>query len=533
MQQGGAPSVFAPNPQPYRAPLQGLNPNVFQYDVRTQPLDTSNLIQVMQTKDTMDIKREQAALEREKMKADADLAKQKLEYAKAKDQIDFSLDMMKKFGKFDAINTPIPFQDYTMSNRYKEQYVPIIDSIRSAEEGLLRDMTQRPLDNRTPELLRKGIQGIESMKSKISILPEWELDSAARKKAEAMLVDPKGDERVYPPEYLRTTQAWDDYYNGMKDNKYKMNFATNPALSFNQKTEATKIANDLKIMNTPQEATSFSDVIAVDPRNRFIEVEGKKVVPDADTAARVLSTKWLADPKTASFVSTQYGIDLHDPSLSFEDKQKVLMSIIKPQLEFDDELVSSYSKSYRTQLSSPNEVKVSKVIHESNKPPKPSKTTHEIIVSGGTTKTKVGGWNSTFTTNAPQGGGVAQTQQLINDSGGNTKSALAMFVSELSSKGYDVDDPKVSSIINKFIISPINQKKIAEDYDITLKSFETKLKDALVELAKQKGDAIIGTNRPTSDMFKDNNTSTTKPSAPTKKKTALEILREKREKEGK
>ena len=147
-------------------------------------------------------------------------------------------------------------------------------------------------------------------------------------------------------------------------------------------------------MNTPQEATSFSDVIAVDPRNRFIEVEGKKVVPDADTAARVLSTKWLADPKTASFVSTQYGIDLHDPSLSFEDKQKVLMSIIKPQLEFDDELVSSYSKSYRTQLSSPEGPR--EMIHTR----RGGYTNRTDVVGQYTTNRKedrAGGFNSTFT----------------------------------------------------------------------------------------------------------------------------------------
>lgn len=526
MQQGGAPSVFAPNPQPYRAPLQGLNPNVFQYDVRTQPLDTTNLIQVMQTKDTMDIRREQAALEREKMKADADLEKMKFEHQKAKAQSDFNLEMMtnmQKLGGFSGINNPIPFEDYTMSNRFKNQYEPIVNEMRAAEQEAMDMVTTTPFGD--PMFLKRfngAISKIDGAKKKLVPLEWFKLDQAGYEKANSLLTAPKGDDRVNPAQFMRNSALRGQYLNEEVDNGYKANFATDPALVYNQKTEAAKVAEDLKIMNTPQERTKFGEVMVIDERNTFLPVKGDKVVPDADTAARSLATKWLADPKTASFISAQYGIDLHDPAISFEDKQKVLIGIIKPKLEFDDELVRSYSKEYGTKLTNPNEVKVSKVIHESNKPPKPSKTTHEIIVSGGTTKTKVGGWNSTFTTNAPQGGGVAQTQQLINDSGGNTKSALAMFVSELSSKGYDVDDPKVSSIINKFIISPINQKKIAEDYDITLKSFETKLKDALVELAKQKGDAIIGTNRPTSDMFKDNNPSTTKPSTtPTKRSWKL------------
>lgn len=353
MQQGGL-SVFAPIPQPYRAPLQGLNPNVFQYDVRTQPLDTSNLIQVMQTKDTMDIRREQAALEREKMNTKVDLAKMKFEHQKAKAQLDFSIDMMDKFGKFGVINTPIPFQDYTMSNRYKEQYAPIIENIRITEDKLLKDMTQRPLDNRTPELLRKGMQNIESMREKLTILPEWEIDSAARKKLEVVMTAPKGDERVYTPEYMRTAQAWDDYYNGMVDNKYKMNFATNPAISFNQKTEANKLEETFKIMNTPMPITSFNtDPSGENEFNQYIQVDKKNFVPKADKAAELMATKILADPKQTSYVSSIYGVDFHDPNTSIDVKKKILKDILQPQLEFDDDLLRNKSDSYRMTQTSP------------------------------------------------------------------------------------------------------------------------------------------------------------------------------------
>ncbi len=45
LQQGGM--ITAPNPAPYRVPLQGLDPNAFKYNVTANPLDTSGMVNVV------------------------------------------------------------------------------------------------------------------------------------------------------------------------------------------------------------------------------------------------------------------------------------------------------------------------------------------------------------------------------------------------------------------------------------------------------------------------------------------------------
>lgn len=350
MQQGGAPSVFAPNPQPYRAPLQGLNPNVFQYDVRTQPLDTSNLIQVMQTKDTMDIKREQAALEREKMKADADLAKMKLEHQKAKAQNDFNIDMMTKMNKFDGINNPIPFEDYTMSNRFKNQYEPIVNEMRAAEKGLIDMVSTTPYgDSMFLRKFNDGIAKIDGAKKKLIPLEWFKLDQAGYEKANSLLTAPKGDERVNPAQFMRNSALRGQYLNEEVDNGYKANFATDPALVYNEKTEAKKFEDAVDFYNTPRKTTEYADVI-IDKYNQFRQVTKDTVLPNSGLAAELWVDKILADPKQASYVSSRFGIDIHDPSIKPEDKKKVLIGLIKPELDFADKLLSSVKNSGESYL---------------------------------------------------------------------------------------------------------------------------------------------------------------------------------------
>lgn len=351
MQQGGAPSVFAPNPQPYRAPLQGLNPNVFQYDVRTQPLDTTNLIQVMQTKDTMDIRREQAALEREKMKADADLAKMKFEHQKAKAQSDFNLEMMKgSFNKFSGISNPIPFEDYTMSNRFKNQYEPIVNEMRAAEQEAMDMVTTTPFGD--PMFLKRfngAISKIDGAKKKLVPLEWFKLDQAGYKKANSLLTAPKGDDRVNPAQFMRNSALRGQYLNEEVDNGYKANFATDPALVYNEKTEAKKFEDAIDFYNTPRKTTEYADVI-IDKYNQFKQVTKDTVLPNSGLAAELWVDKILADPKQASYVSSRLGIDIHDPSIKLEDKKKVLIGLLKPELDFADKLLSSIKNSGESYL---------------------------------------------------------------------------------------------------------------------------------------------------------------------------------------
>lgn len=359
MQQGGVPSVFAPNPQPYRAPLQGLNPNVFQYNINTSPLDTSNLIQVMQTKDVNDLRREQAALEREKLKAEADLAKMKFEHQKAKAQQDFNFDMMEKIiGKtaaFSGINNQIPFEDYTMSNRYKAQYEPIVNEMRVAEKGAMDMVATTPYgDPMFTRRLNDWMDKIGKAKNKLIPLEWFKLDDAAYEKANSIMIAPKGDERVYAPQFMRISEMRRQYLNDVVDNGYKANFATDPALVYNQKAEAAKLAETFKMMNTPQPITSFNtDPSGENEFNQYIQVDKKNFVPKADKAAELMAVKILADPKQTSYVSSIYGVDLHDPSTSLDAKKKILKGIIQPQLEFDDDLLRSKSDSYRITQTAP------------------------------------------------------------------------------------------------------------------------------------------------------------------------------------
>ena len=352
MQQGGGLSVFAPNPQPYRAPLQGLNPNVFQYDVRTQPIDISNLIQVMQTKDAMDIMREQAALERQKLKAEVDLANMKFEHQKAKAQMDFSLDIMDKFGGF---NKPIPFEDYTMSNRYKAQYEPLVNDFHLKQEELFKMIATTPMEDRLfPSKLQNKLDAIDTAYKRIIPLEEFKMDQAGRDKIAKIQSNPSGDLQVYSPSLLRLEDKRQRFYNGMEDNGYNMGYVTDPTIWYSQKTEAEKLKEAFRVLNTPQPITSFNtDPSGENDFNQYIQVDNKNYVLKADEAAKIMAKKILADPKQSSYVSNLYGIDLHDPNVSTEDKVNILQSVLKPQLEYDDALLSSKKESYRITQTTP------------------------------------------------------------------------------------------------------------------------------------------------------------------------------------
>ncbi len=514
MQQGGAPSVFAPNPQPYRAPLQGLNPNVFQYDVRTQPLDTSNLIQVMQTKDTMDIRREQAALEREKMKADADLAKMKLEHQKAKAQSDFSLEMMKNnFSKFSGISNPIPFEDYTMSNRYKSQYEPLVNAMKAEEQSLVDIVATTPYGD--PMLVNKmkdKKDKIESLYKRIVPLEWFKVDQAGRDKINQIRTSEKGDLRVYEPSIMRLEDRRQRYLNDMEENNYKMDYATDPTIWFNEKSEAKKLKDAIDFVNTPRKTTDFGDLI-IDKYNQFIKVTKEDVVPKPELAADLLAQKILSDPKQTSYVSTLYGLDLHDPSISPEDKKKALIGLIKPELDFADKILSSVEnagESYLTKVDTPDRPKEA--------------TKHVIEVSGGTTKTKAGGYNSTYTRKNEGGTSteMSQAQDYVNTRKGDEAKAEAQvlfnhFQAEMEK------DPIVAKIVrdniqaNNFNIplveSAIKEAKRRAEAD---KTPEQRLKDAQDKFNRaMKGlEGVTGQATPTKKA-----TPTNKPSAaPTKKK---------------
>jgi len=139
LQQGGGISI--PDPARFRTPIQGINPSVFNYDINTKPLDVNPMLQVMQTKDSMDMAREKAALEREKLKAQADLEKSKLQHQQNKMMMDFMGDMFKVTGDASMSSAGTPLyagNDLTTSKRY----APIYQQWQTKESEIVTDIAK-------------------------------------------------------------------------------------------------------------------------------------------------------------------------------------------------------------------------------------------------------------------------------------------------------------------------------------------------------------------------------------------------------
>lgn len=451
MQQGGVPSVFAPNPQPYRAPLQGLNPNVFQYDVRTQPLDTSNLIQVMQTKDAMDIKREQAAMERQKIALNKEIKEQELEYKKADMMLDFYAKMLKTTGMTPGADGMPTVDDITTSPRNQKNQAILAEI--GALDKQMEDLSVNLFDKQTPQKMIQLTMRRNSLLKSMTSTTEEQAERLAIKNFNDILAGNQKGKAVNPYLFDQTFSVRRDFLAG-KDNEYKFGVTLNQAAAMGMVIDevATKKQFDQLMLDANKAVTVDSPEFVKNGRSNLQRTTTENVFTDSETAAGNIADAVLATPNLRSYFSMKNGINLYDPTKTDIDYRNIIKEIVKPVISLDDAVIRAYKKVTTQSLASdPMPPTVSTVIHKSEKAPELAKKVIEMVYTGIPEKKGV---NSTVTFKDERGKGQGEAQSILADVGalmadlkGQKQTNAGIFLKELGRLGVDIEDPIAATLV--------------------------------------------------------------------------------------
>ncbi len=343
MQQGGGTTVFAPDPSQYRTPLQGINPAVLQYNINTKPLDTSGLIQVLQTKDEMDMAREKAAIEREKLKAQADSEKNKLQYQQMKFAMDLVGDMFKSTGD-SSISTGgkslYPNNDILNTPRF----APKLKEYQEAEDKKIEDIVKSmyaPAGFESSLSLMKGAMDLKRIRENGPATAMIVAEQQARQSLLEVIAGTKKGSKLKANPVLakRILDMQEEYLNGA-DNGYELGLTINSTagLTYNPEVESVKLKNAYIELNKPIVEEVFDD------NGKVIRTVETKKTLDPKLASKSLTEMILADAGLRSYASELYNLDLYPQNPADEEATKeVLRSTIQKFIEYDDGLYNQTS----------------------------------------------------------------------------------------------------------------------------------------------------------------------------------------------
>lgn len=326
MQQGGGVGVFAPNPQPYRSPLQGLDPNVFRYEVNTKPLDTSGIIQVMQTKDNLAIQQEKMAADREQMALRRELQEKQLEFEEAKMMNTLMTDLFKASGGSQTFNKKgdVVYQngDAAQSPRFKDMFL----KLETEKAKALDEMMEARFLPSGQHALKKMMAASNKLRNLNATVPSTEIqnDEIAYQKfmAERSTMGSKIGMSEFQFANGVTKRA--DFYGG-EDNGYKLGdigkIVTYPVAetskAFNKILEDALIGDKVKGIDSKKVPGSTSTVV--------VETE-ERVITDPKLAAEKVIAQMDINPQFKAYASNQFGLDL------LEGDPKIVAPLLKEKL---------------------------------------------------------------------------------------------------------------------------------------------------------------------------------------------------------
>ncbi len=311
MQQGGGVGVFAPNPQPYRSPLQGLDPNVFRYEVNTKPLDTSGIIQVMQTKDNLAIQQEKMVVDREQMALRRELQEKQLEFEEAKMMNDLMADIYKVSGGKETYDKQGNLLYTANKILDTKRYAPLkaaVDQKRAVIEQRIVEIAKTPGDSTTKRFkIAAEMNQLRNLMSTLPVDADVILDINAHNGLMNSISNPESEEGYSIYDVNRYLDSRPKFLNG-EDNGYKLGQAAG-LTKYNKKT-TDKALQD--IITNARKITKVGDVQSkpAGGNNTFIITEEKGLFADAKTAADVVAQQIMTDRGLAAHASNLYQLDL-------------------------------------------------------------------------------------------------------------------------------------------------------------------------------------------------------------------------------
>ena len=535
-QQGGL-TTFSPNPQPYRNTIQGVDPRVLQYDVNTAPVDTSALIQVMQTKNNLDLQRERLAVEREEMALKKEMQKKQIEFEEAKIMNTLMKDIFKMDGGGSAYGkdgNPIYFNgDLSTTKRFAPAYAKA-----QAEEDLAMQEFVKIASgpDALPTKQMKMLQinrRVQNIRKSIPSLTEMQADVANYNKVLSVYGDPESKVEVNDIVLNNWVKQREDYLNGV-DNGYQLTKL--PEGLYYDKKSTTEALDKLKTtLTTPH----YVEDVELD--GRMVKQTRTGYVLNNEGAANQLATSVLSDVSLLSAISNRYQIDLFntDP----ENRKKILLDTFRKEFAADDvlqQMQTMEQETFKGQIPS-NDPRVN-IFRYENLPEKKSGGTHKFIYEGTvnrneTRKTEVSGGQGNTIKVDYSGNPDAATNDseafVMNNAGkigiGPTsvaKRAKAIAITEelMLTNLFNPSDERDSKVLIRYLTNTAPDKyKVA---DITKLLKDDRLSRAKKAEAKTRGSIDFNTGTVTYDGVPGVGAAPTQSASP-KKKTALEILREK------
>lgn len=334
-QQGGGLSVFTPEPRNFMTPLEGLAPQALTYDLRVNPIDTSQFSKAVQFQQQLDF---------EKGKLEKDLAIRREELQFRKDNLEASLqskwydtllDQFKESKKITgAVNGNGNYlsdeDDLTKSPWVLAQNAEYQAALTAQQKAMEKLILGNRFDTKNFLELKNQQAALEGTATKMADWAKLKADNVLHNRLIQIHNDENSDIQLYNPlfaDYLTKR------YQYMKDGT---NYT--PGQGFNGMFSKSNEAANVQAILKESRAVYTESKVTVDEYGVVKQIE-KSVVPDAEMAADLATKSIMQSPATLMYLDQMvlggklYGLT------NDADKAKAIKEYLVSQYKADDESI--------------------------------------------------------------------------------------------------------------------------------------------------------------------------------------------------
>lgn len=449
-QQGGGVTTFSPQPRNFVSPLQSINPAVLQYDVRTAPIDMSQLTQVMQYNDTL-------KFQKEKSEKDLSLEREKLQFQKDKLSAEMDAEWYKQVSQdyktAKTVNKAVTgsgIDDYDRmetSPFYLSKNAKYQEVLTQLEDAYKKQLIGKPFDTKNLIERRNLESQLQSVASKMTDFPKIIADDKMHAKLLDIYTNDKSDIKLHNQSFL-------DY------NERRLAHRETGADTY-------KLGEGFKAMYSLDAETKNYEDILKNARASYEESKTRvnetgqivsdkfRITPDNQTAAEAAAKSVLNSPSTFYYMDeNKMGGALFN--LKPEEQKKALEQHFLSKFQEDDAATKALNNFSGSEF------------------------------KGQLPKDDSGNKTVTFKYDVPGQSQVKDPNTFLNSFGLNPdqKAAVGQALLKAKAAGLDVNDPFFAAEIANEVLS---------SYD-PLTKVSKGLSDSAIERIKEKGEAAISAN---------------------------------------
>ncbi len=341
MQQGGGVSVFAPEPNQYRAPVPGIDPNIYRFSP-TAAFDMSPLLEMQKQQQATEIQRQNAALAREKMMHQSMIQERKFAMDQEKELFNMFFSNNAKSGgqATDAQgNLMYSNNDPSTSARFAPMFKEYNDKKMQLFDEILHVKSLPYNTKNKANILARLYQQYSDLSKAVPTTAEMEADARIRNRAMELISKPQDNMRVNMPAFNEWVANSAAFYRNEPGSDKLYRLGEQPAgLFYDYKAGQTAFDDAMKRLNTPVEMGEGSTSISA---NNIITQDTQKLTLSTDMAAERLADLVLANPNLRAYIQDTYNMKLYamspDDPLAADDRQAIIEAI-KPLISYDDDL---------------------------------------------------------------------------------------------------------------------------------------------------------------------------------------------------